>query len=212
MTRILIEPHFLPSIEYFCALTPASRVEWEVSEHYVKQSYRNRCYINTAQGIRPLTIPLTQKHGKVLLREVVIDYSIPWQKQMWRTIESAYRKAPFFEHYSDGLKEILFNKPVFLIQLTIPLLSFCLRELHFPIITSETVTYRPEAEPGVYDFRSLISAKKPHSNRLFYQALPYYQVFGNTFAENLSVIDLLFCQGPQARPLLKASCHPQVNK
>jgi hypothetical protein len=212
MTRILIEPHFLPSIEYFCALTPATRVEWEVSEHYVKQSYRNRCYINTAQGIRPLIIPLTQKHGKVLLREVVIDYSIPWQKQLWRTIESAYRKAPFFEHYSDDLKKILFNEPVCLIQLTIPLLSFCLRELHFSLITSETVTYRPEAEPGVYDLRSLISAKKPHSNRLFYQALPYYQVFGNTFAANLSVIDLLFCQGPQARHLLKASCHPHVNK
>lgn len=209
---LLIEPHFLPSVEYFCALSGAAEVQFEVCEHYVKQSYRNRCYINTAQGPAQLTVPLTAKHGKTPLREVKIDYSVPWQKNMWRTLQSAYRKAPFFEHYADDLESLLFSRHVHLVELTMPLLSFCLRNLRLAPATSETVSYQPHAAVGVADLRSLISAKKPHFHRLFYQPHPYYQVFGSAFVANLSVVDLLFCQGPQAPALLHASCHPQMNK
>lgn len=212
MTPVLIEPHFLPCLEYFCVLTAAKSVQWEVCEHYVKQSYRNRCYINTAQGQATLTVPLTAKHGKVPLREVKIDYSVPWQKNMWRTIQSAYRKAPFYEHYADELEIILFSNPVYLVELTLPLLSFCLRNVHMDLPTSETLAYQPTAPAGVADLRSVISAKKPHFHRLFYQPRAYYQVFGSGFVANLSVLDLLFCQGPQARALVHASRHPHMNK
>ncbi len=212
MPSILIEPHFLPSLEYFCALSGANEVQWEVCEHYVKQSYRNRCYINTAQGPAQLTVPLTAKHGKVPLREVKIEYAVPWQKNMWRTIQSAYRKAPFYEHYADDVQAILFSHPQHLVELTLPLLSFCLRNLRMSVTTSETVAYQPIAPTGITDLRSVISAKKPHFHRLFYQPQPYYQVFGSVFVENVSVLDLLFCQGPQAPATVVASRHPQMNK
>ena len=72
MKSALVELQYLPSLEYFCALQQFDAIELEGWEHYVKQSYRNRCYINTAQGVEMLIVPLTAKHGKTLIKDVRI--------------------------------------------------------------------------------------------------------------------------------------------
>ena len=64
----------------------------------------------------------------------------------------------------------------------------------------------------VFDLRSQIIPKQPSINRDFYKPVPYYQVFGSGFAENLSLIDLLFCEGPRATSLLIASQKADLNK
>jgi hypothetical protein len=201
----LIELHYLPSLEYFCALQDYSTIQLEKHEHYVKQSYRNRCYINTAQGVEMLTVPLTNKHGKVSISEVMVDYSIKWQNNHWRTIESAYRKAPFFEYYSDDLKKIIYGDHIFLFDLNLALLSFCLKNISFRPHLSVSVAYEKSPETHFHDLRSLIQAKIPYSERSIYKPVPYYQVFGNHFADNLSLIDLLFCEGPRSGSLILAS-------
>jgi hypothetical protein len=201
----LIELHYLPSLEYFCALQDYSTIQFEKHEHFVKQSYRNRCYINTAQGVEMLTVPLTNKHGKVPISEVKIDYSIKWQNNHWRTIESAYRKSPFFEYYSDKLKKIIYGDHTFLFDLNLALLSFCLKSISFKPQLSVSVAYEKSPETSIHDLRSLIQAKIPYSERSFYKPVSYYQVFGNHFADNLSLIDLLFCEGPRSGSLILAS-------
>ena len=201
----LIEPHYLPSLEYFSALLPFEKIILEQHEHYVKQSFRNRCYINTAQGPGMLVVPLTEKHGKVLFKDVRIDYSLKWQNNHWRAIQSAYAKAPFFEHYRDELSKLIHLQVSFLFDLDRVLLSFCLRSLGLEKELSETVSYDKEVGPEISDLRSQITPKRPYSGRPFYQPKPYHQVFGNAFAGNLSLIDLLFCEGPQALTTLKAS-------
>lgn len=152
-----------------------------------------------------LTVPLTNKHGKVPISEVNIDYSIKWQNNHWRTIESAYRKAPFFEYYSDELKKIIYDDHSFLFDLNFALLSFCLKSISFKPQLSVSVTYEKSPETPLHDLRSLIQAKIPYSERSFYKSIPYYQVFGNHFADNLSLIDLLFCEGPRSGSLILAS-------
>src|SRR6185295_1959943 len=98
----------------------------ENHEHFNKQSYRNRCYVLAANGVERLTVPVTEKHGKALITDVKIDYTFRWQANFWRTLESAYRNAPFFEHYSDDLRREIFSNHAYLYDLNSRLLSMCL--------------------------------------------------------------------------------------
>jgi hypothetical protein len=159
-----------------------------------------------------LIVPLTAKHGKVLVKDIRIDHSKKWQNNHWRTIESAYRKAPYFEYYSDDLKNILYRDHDFLFDLNFELLSFCLKSIRFNPAISVSVTYEKVPPSHVFDLRSQINPKKPASDRDFYVPVSYYQVFGSRFVENLSLIDLLFCEGPRAASLLLASRKEDLNK
>ena len=208
---VLIDLHFLPSLEYFCALLSHERIVLEKNEHFNKQSYRNRCYILAANGIERLTIPVTEKHGKVLITQVKIDYTYRWQTNFWRTLESAYANAPFYEHYRDDLKKEIFLNPTYLYDLNFRLLSMCLKWLKWEKSIAETDTYQNENTLGCHDLRSMISAKKDFNQRELYQPQLYQQVFGKAFVPNLSIIDLVFCEGPHAASLLGAS-QKKLNK
>lgn len=202
---LLVELHFLPSLEYFCAIHNHSAIVLESHEHFVKQSYRNRCYINTAQGVEMMSVPLTMKGSKTPIRDVRIDYTRNWKNHHWRTIESAYRKAPFYEHYESGFRKIIYANHVFLFDLNRALLSFCLTSLKWEKELEESTSFYEEMPLGMKDLRNVIVAKKPFAERGIYQIQPYYQVFGSTFVGNLSILDLLFCEGPQGSSLLKRS-------
>lgn len=208
MPTALIELHYLPSVPYFAALIHAEKIIIEKNEHFVKQSYRSRCHIRTAQGIERLVIPLTSKHGKVLITEVRIDYAQKWLNNHWRSIESAYRNAPFFEYYAHDLQEALFRKHVFLYDLNWELLTICLKWLKLEITIQESLAYEKTPAAGVQDMRNVILAKNPQQYDRYFQPTAYTQVFGNTFAEGLSIIDLVFCEGPNARKVVMSSARP----
>ena len=200
-----IDLHYLPSLEYFCALHSFEDIQLERHEYYVKQSFRNRCYITTSQGIQLLIVPLRDKHGKIPVQEVKIDHQQKWQNNHWRTLESAYRNAPYFEFYSDEIKKILYKGHKYLFDLNCELLSFCLKSVGFKVNLSFTHSYEMPAPNFVSDFRSQISPKKPFANRSFYHPIPYQQVFGNEFVPNLSILDLLFCEGPHSIRIIQSS-------
>lgn len=206
----LIELHYLPSIAYFSVLLRHDAVVLEAHEHFVKQSFRNRCTILTANGMQNLVVPLTGKHSgshgqdKVSIKDVRIDYSQKWLNNHWRTITSAYRNAPYFEHYADDLHDILFQQPPFLYDLNRELLTICLRWLRSEIPVLETSHYQKTAEQGVMDFRNTLIAKKPETLDKYYTPVPYTQVFGKAFVKHLSFVDLIFCLGPEARKVVEA--------
>lgn len=203
--NLLIDLHYLPSLEYCTVLRQFQSVELEYHEHYVKQSYRNRCFINTAQGVQMLVVPVTHKSGKTLIKDVQVENSVRWKNNHWRTIESAYRKAPYYEHYADDLKEILYRPHTFLFDLNYALLSFCLKSLRLKPDLMVSLTYQQTVAPHQTDMRSAIQAKIPYSSRKHYRPAAYYQIFGNQFVPNLSLVDLLFCAGPSAGSILVAS-------
>jgi WbqC-like protein family len=205
MPSILTDLHYLPSLEYFCALYPFEKIVLERHEHFVKQSYRNRCYINTSQGKQMLIVPVTEKHGKVSVGEIKIDHTQKWQNNHWRAIESAYRKAPFFEFYSDELKDIIYKNHELLFELNKDLLSFCLRTMKIKTELSESVSFEKTHDGAILDLRGQISAKTSYDTRTFYHAVPYQQVFGNGFVSNLSFLDLLFCEGPNSLKIIDNS-------
>jgi len=204
----LIELHYLPSIAYFASLQGAEKIILEKKEHFEKQSFRNRCHILTAQGVERLVIPLTSKSGKVLISEVRIDYTQKWLNNHWRTIESAYRGSPFFEFYADDLHTVLFRKHIFLYDLNVELLTICLKWLKLNVTLQESMAYEKIPEDGVVDLRNVIHAKLPEHYTHYFQPVAYPQVFGNKFAEGLSVIDLVFCEGPNSSKVAASSAKP----
>lgn len=201
----LIELHYLPAIPYFSLLHRAQKIIVEKHEHFVKQSFRNRCHILAAHGVERLVIPLTSGHGKVLITDIRIDYSQKWLNNHWRTIESAYRNAPFFEYYADDLNRILFRKHEFLYDLNWELLTNCLAWLKWDIRVEESEKYEKIPAEGIMDVRNIIHAKKPEQYADYFYPVAYSQVFGNKFAAGLSIIDLVFCEGPAARTVVASS-------
>lgn len=200
-----IELHYLPSLEYLCTIYPFDEIQLEKHEHYVKQSFRNRCYINTSQGVQMLIVPLREKHGKISVHEIKIDHQQKWQNNHWRSVESAYRNAPYFEYYSDDLKKIIYENHELLIDLNMNLLSFCLRSIGLSRELTSTNTFEKQPETYISDLRGKITPKKSFRDRPFYQPTSYQQVFGNTFVNNLSFLDLLFCKGPNSLRIIQSS-------
>ncbi len=81
----------------------------------------------------------------------------------------------------------------------------CLKWLHRHIQLEETLTYSKEVEAEVIDLRGVVNVKNKGNMHFLYRAVPYTQVFGSAFAVNPSIIDLIFCVGPEAARIIKAS-------
>jgi hypothetical protein len=203
MRSVLIETKFLPSLEFFCAVMDFDSIELEYYEHYTKQSYRNHALINTANGLHKLVVPITHKGNHTFTKDVKIDYSQNWANNLWRTIESAYRKSPYYEHYSDDLHSQLFKNYSFLVDLNENLLKLCFRWLRLEKKIIPTEEYNKTTLST--DLRNVLLSKKSYSGRNLFKAVPYTQVFGSSFVENLSIVDLVFCKGPEAGGIIRAS-------
>jgi hypothetical protein len=203
--NILIDLHYLPSLEYFSCIMQFDKVVIEGEENFQKQTYRNRCYICGANKVEKLSIPVQKTGNKIPIREVKINYTQRWWKEHWRSIASAYGKAPFFEYYADIFEKIFSRKHAYLFEFNWELLTVCLDLMKLETKLSVTERYLKKPADGIFDARDMI---RPHKNPVengFYNPVPYHQVFGNIFAQNLSVIDLLFCAGPSSREILHKS-------
>lgn len=207
----LTEIHYLPPITYFLQLARFESVIIEKHEHYVKQTYRNRCYIRSAHDTDRLVIPV-ERRGKILIPEIRIDYRQKWLNRHWRAIQSAYGKAPFFEFYSPGLREVLFRNYEFLYTLNMALLSLCLTWLRLEISVTETDKYEKEPQNAVIDLRNTVNPQKSAEWTESNFPVSYPQVFGRKFVPDLSVIDLVFCMGPEAGLMVRSAAQRLLNK
>lgn len=197
-----VDLHYLPSLEYFCAILKSDEVVIEAHENFEKQSYRNRCKIQTTNKIDTLTIPVQNGNKKIIIRDLKIDNSQDWTRRHWGAIHSAYGKSPFFEFYSDYFKKIFDKKPDFLFDLNYEILTICLKLLRLEKKIIFTENYQKNVEN---DLRGLMHPKRDFTLNNLYQPLTYRQNFGNDFEPNLSILDLLFCQGNQSLSVLKES-------
>ena len=177
----------------------------EACENYQKQSYRNRCRFYAADGVQALSFPIVHEGGthKLPISEIKVDYSTPWLQQHERAIISAYRTSAYFEYYQDELFDILESRPERLLDLNMSILRFFIEKTGLAVDLRLTEDYVKEAPD---DFRELIHPKRP-DNILKDMGLekPYFQVFAPKygFKSNLSVMDLLFNEGPDSILYLK---------
>lgn len=206
-TGILLELQYLPPIQYFAKLLHYPTVYLEAQEHYVKGTYRNRCYIASANGRLRLSIPLEKgKNEQQHIREVRIAYFEPWQHWHWEGIKSAYGKSPFFEHYADFLSPFYEKQYEFLFDWNSDLLQMIIKILGVKIDLQYTSDYQKHLTSEIIDSRNAISPKTHRQIQdTGFQPIRYEQVFieKHGFLPNLSILDLLFCTGPEAVFLLK---------
>lgn len=199
---MIIEAHYLPNIEYFVAISDFDTISLEVNENYQKQTYRNRCKILAANKIDDLVVPVTKNQPKELLKNIRIDYSQDWTRRHLGAIKSAYGKAPFFEYFFDYFQIEILKKPDFLIDLNLELLTVCLKLMRQKKKINFTEKYEVIADD---DFRGKIHPKYTFNIGDKFQAIAYSQNFGEKFVPNLSIIDLLMCQGNEAYTIINAS-------
>ncbi|GAA3936932.1 WbqC family protein [Hymenobacter algoricola] len=207
---VLFESQYNPPITFFAALAGADALWLERHEHYRKQTYRNRCLILTNQGVKPLTVPVVDgnRSEKVLTSALEIDYRQNWVHIHWRGLQTAYGGTPYFEYYADYLHDIYVQKIPLLFDLNLALLHFYLRCLRLPIPVEFTAHYSPSyPDPTLLDRRDWLTPKaltrpQPDTTSGWGGTKPYPQTFGKDFVSGLSILDLLFMQGPAAGSFL----------
>ena len=181
----------------------------EACENYQKQSYRNRCRFYAADGVQALSYPIIHEGGthKLPISEIKIDWSTPWLQQHERAIVSAYRTSAYFEYYQDELFAILESRPERLLDLNMDLLRFFIEKTGLSVDLRLTSEYSREVD--MTDLREAIHPKRPNTI-LKDLALekPYFQVFSRKygFQSDLSIMDLLFNEGPDSILYLKTIC------
>lgn len=197
--QVLLSIAYLPPVAYFQKIKQSDCVYIEKHEHYVKQSYRNRCRVLGANGVLSLSIPVLHTHQKQGISEVKISYIEKWQQQHWRTIENAYRNTPYFIYYADALKQVYEKKHDFLFDLNTELLQLLMR--NFKLTTEIKFTEVYDAPASLPDYRNAIHPKNETEENSFKE---YPQLFneGQPFKANLSAIDLLFNAGPNSKDYL----------
>ena len=177
----------------------------EACENYQKQSWRNRCRILTANGPEALNVPVVHENGTFALpiKEIRVEYTTPWVLRTERAIESAYSSSPFFIYYKDELFAILDSHPATLWELNRRIIDFFCAKIGIAQEIRETSGYDPviPSEAKESDYRALIHPKKANTIlRDLGLDRPYWQVFRDRFGfiPGLSIMDLLFNEGPES--------------
>jgi hypothetical protein len=200
----LIELQYLPPVAFFVVLAKHQRVWIEQQEHYQKSSYRNRCHIAGANGLLRLSVPLKKgKNEQQPITETRIAYDKNWMHQHWASITSAYGNAPFFDFYAPAIAPLFEQKWPLLFDFNYRLLEAIIDVLALDVALVCTRAYHKQAPPEVDDYRNLIHPKKA----IPFNLSPYPQVFmeKHGFMPNLSILDLIFCAGPQSSLILEQS-------
>lgn len=209
---MLLSTAFFPPLEYFALIAKdftlsadgifPSRTRIEACEHYQKQSWRNRCRILSEGGPLELSVPVVHAGGAsgLSIRGIRIDYSVPWLPKMKRAIRSAYDTSAFFDYYRDDLFALLDTRPESLFDLNMQVLGFFLEKTGIAAELQFTQEYIP-VPAGADDYRGRIHPKRPNAvlEELGLKK-PYFQVFASKygFTEGLSIMDLVFNEGPDS--------------
>lgn len=198
-THLLLTTCYLPPVSYFhCIQQNALPVLIEKYDNFQKQTYRSRTRIATANGIQELIVPIQHsKKERSPMSEKRISYEFDWQRLHWLSLQAAYRNSAYFEYYEDDFAQFYNKKFDFLFDFNIAQLELLLKSLKLKRELSFTDEYF-RSVPDAMDFRDRIHPKK---ESLLLNPKTYYQVFEekNGFFPDLSIVDLLFSQGPQSK-------------
>jgi len=209
MNNIILSTAYFPPIQYMSKIFRNDNVLIEKWENFGKQSYRNRAKIMISNGIMQLVVPVEKANSKILTKDIKITYVTNWQKIHFRSIESAYRNSPYYEYYIDDLMPFFEYKEKFLLDFNLKILEVLMNLIdinnniklssYFTVPKINNIVLAENKE--YYDLRNGIHPKvsKQIEDKDFI-IKEYHQTFNDRmpFTPNLSILDLLFCEGPNS--------------
>jgi hypothetical protein len=204
----LLSTTYLGPIHYFTKFLLYTNICIEIYENYTRQTYRNRCIIFGANGKLSLSIPVLKgDEHKIRTKDIRIDYQKQWQKLHWKSIESAYRSSPFYEYYIDDITGFYRKKYDFLFDFNMEIIYTLLKMLDLNITIEFSDKFITNVNDHFEDMRDLIHPKRSYRADQTFLPVEYTQVFNSKhgFIPNLSIIDLIFNEGPDAVEILKRS-------
>jgi len=205
--NVYLSTAYLAPLHYYARMLSADKVFIEQHENYLKQSYRNRCQILSANGVISLSIPVDKGILlKCFIRDVRISTHTNWQILHWRSLKAAYNSSPFFEYYADELENFFERKWEFLFDFNTELQQKILSLIDTDVNISFTNEYKVDYTSSGLDMRGEIHPKKLSEtvdNK--FVNVPYYQVFDSKFGfvPNMSILDLLFNMGTESLDVLE---------
>ena len=192
----LFIPTYFSPISQYAEIVKSDKVVFEMEDNFQKQSFRNRCYIYNSSGKQLLTIPVKHqlKEGRKKTKDTLVENNFPWQNQHFKSLQVAYRNSPFFDFLEDDIAPIFHKKYTYLQDLNIDTFLFIADVLQLNTHFSKTVEYQPKNIEN--DYRIL--ADRKHRPKECVEK--YIQMFDDKhgFIPNLSILDLLFMEGPNA--------------
>jgi len=200
--KIIIHPTYFPNISAFKTIINSTNILFEVNDHYVKQTLRNRTSIHAANGKLNLSVPVKfSSTKKEKYKDIRICYDSNWQKIHLKSIESAYKNSPFYDFFEDYFINFYNKKEKFLVDLNFSSIRLIFDVLEKELNCNFTNEYL-EKYVDVTDYRSLLTNKNFNEKVIFKN---YTQVFQekNGFIENLSSIDLIFNKGLDFEDFIK---------
>ena len=203
MQKLIVDLQYFAPVTVYKKLTGFSNIVFEQYEHFDKMSFRNRTVVAGANGPVNLSVPLESgRNQRSLVKDVRISAKENWQSRHWKTIQSCYNRSPFFEFYSPDLEELYRKRFQYLWDWNLACFEWTIRKLRVSIEVNFSTEYQPLYDMNSYaDWRGKILPKnKPNPG----QYPVYRQVFEERlgFLPNLSILDLMFCQGTRAMEIL----------
>ncbi len=204
---ILLSTACFAPVQYYSKMLMYNDIYIEQYENFIKQTWRNRYTVLGGNGTIDLIVPVVKGRGpKILIKDIEISYDTDWQRNHWRTLFSAYNTSPYFEYYADDLLPFFERKFQFLFDYNLRIHEIVteLFELENRIVLTTDFEKVPV---DTINYRERISPKGKTLPDPHFHPAPYTQVFSDKlgFTPNLSILDLLFNEGPNSYTLLKES-------
>ncbi len=197
----IIESQYFGCVNYWISISENSVNEISLYDRYQKMTFCNRTVIVGSNGLIDLSIPIEGgRNCGLIFKDVKIDVSQNWKQRHWKSILSSYGKAPFFEFYRSDVERLIFSNNIYLFDYNYKIILWVLKVLKL----KTSLTIETEENDKTTLFQKAVNIYRPSNFQEKTYNYQYVQVFENklSFQYNVSILDLIFCEGPSANNLL----------